>query len=64
MAEGPNEKEMLVGHESQGRRWRLKPERRGEGTESSGPMNRPENPASANQLMGEVCERENLKAAL
>src|SRR5215831_8936703 len=36
---------------------------RGE-TESSGAMNGAENPASTNRLMEEVCERENLKAAL
>src|SRR5271169_2582218 len=36
----------------------------GEGTESSGAMNGTENPASTNRLMEEVCERENLKAAL
>src|SRR6202163_1305292 len=35
-----------------------------EGTESSGVMNGTENPASTNRLMEEVCERENLKAAL
>src|SRR6266498_5167582 len=35
-----------------------------EGTESSGAMNGPENPASTNRLMEAVCERENLKAAL
>lgn len=35
-----------------------------EGTESSGAMNGPESPASTNRLMEEVCERENLKAAL
>src|SRR5450755_4551603 len=35
-----------------------------EGTESSGAMNGTENPASTNRLMEEVCERENLKAAL
>src|ERR1700687_2877853 len=35
-----------------------------EETESSGAMNGTENPASANRLMEEVCERENLKAAL
>ena len=37
---------------------------RGEETEPSGAMNGPENPASTNRLMEEVCERENLKAAL
>src|SRR3989449_4444024 len=35
-----------------------------EGTESSGAMNGTENPVSTNRLMEEVCERENLKAAL
>src|ERR1022692_2057629 len=35
-----------------------------EGTESPGAMNLTENPASTNRLMEEVCERENLKAAL
>src|SRR5664279_4721343 len=35
-----------------------------EGTESSGAMNGTEHPASTNRLMEEVCERENLKAAL
>src|ERR1700693_350756 len=35
-----------------------------EGTEPSGAMNGTENPASTNRLMEEVCERENLKAAL
>src|ERR1700720_4449374 len=35
-----------------------------EGTESSGAMNGTENPASTSRLMEEVCERENLKAAL
>ena len=35
-----------------------------EGTESSGAMNGTENPASTNRLMEEVCERENLTAAL
>ncbi|MGH9158768.1 MAG: group II intron reverse transcriptase/maturase [Vicinamibacteraceae bacterium] len=35
-----------------------------EGTESSGARNGPENPVSTNRLMEEVCERENLKAAL
>src|ERR1017187_10709826 len=35
-----------------------------EGTESAGVMNGTENPASTNRLMEEVCERENLKAAL
>jgi RNA-directed DNA polymerase len=35
-----------------------------EETESSGATNGPENPASTNRLMEEVCERENLKAAL
>src|SRR6195256_2267710 len=35
-----------------------------EGTESAGAMNGTENPASTNRLMGGVCERENLKAAL
>jgi RNA-directed DNA polymerase len=34
-----------------------------EGTEPSGATNGTENPASANRLMEEVCERENLKAA-
>src|SRR5439155_16637083 len=35
-----------------------------EGTESSGAMSGTENPASTNRLMEEVCERENLKAAM
>ena len=35
-----------------------------EETESSGAMNGIENPASANRLMEEVCERENLKEAV
>jgi RNA-directed DNA polymerase len=35
-----------------------------EGPESSRAMNGTENPASTNRLMEEVCERENLKAAL
>jgi RNA-directed DNA polymerase len=35
-----------------------------EGTESSGATNGTENPASTKRLMEEVCERENLKAAL
>ena len=35
-----------------------------EETESAGTMNGTENPASTNRLMEEVCERENLKAAL
>src|ERR1700740_2811131 len=35
-----------------------------EETESSGAMSGPESPASTNRLMEEVCERENLKAAL
>jgi len=35
-----------------------------EGTESSGATNGTESPASTNRLMEEVCERENLKAAL
>src|SRR2546422_9190014 len=35
-----------------------------EGTESSGATNGTENPASTNRLMEEVCERENLRAAL
>jgi RNA-directed DNA polymerase len=35
-----------------------------EGTESSGVMNGTENPASTKRLMEEVCERENLKAAM
>src|SRR5438045_2772035 len=39
-------------------------EARTEGTEASGAMHRTEHPASANRLMEEVCERENLKAAL
>jgi len=34
------------------------------GTESSGATSGPENPASTNRLMEEVCERENLKEAL
>ena len=35
-----------------------------EETESSGVTNGPESPARTNRLMEEVCERENLKAAL
>src|SRR5260370_18770617 len=35
-----------------------------EETESSGAMSGTENPASTNRLMEEVCERENLKAAM
>jgi RNA-directed DNA polymerase len=35
-----------------------------EGTESTGATSGPESPASTNRLMEEVCERENLKAAL
>ena len=35
-----------------------------EETESSGARNGTENPASTNRLMEEVCERENLKAAM
>ena len=35
-----------------------------EETESSGATNGTERPANANRLMEEVCERENLKAAL
>src|SRR5713101_1836650 len=35
-----------------------------EETESSGAMNGTENPAGTNRLMEEVCERENLKAAM
>jgi RNA-directed DNA polymerase len=35
-----------------------------EGTESSGVMNGPENPASTNRLMEEVCERQNRREAL
>jgi RNA-directed DNA polymerase len=35
-----------------------------EGTESSGATNGTESPDSTNRLMEEVCERENLKAAL
>ena len=35
-----------------------------EETESPRVTNGPENPASTNRLMEEVCERENLKAAL
>jgi RNA-directed DNA polymerase len=35
-----------------------------EETESSGTANGPENPANTNRMMEEVCERENLKAAL
>ena len=35
-----------------------------EGTESSGAMNGTENPARTNRWMEEVCERENLKAAM
>ena len=35
-----------------------------EETESSRVTNGPENPANTNRLMEEVCERENLKAAL
>src|SRR6516162_6230856 len=37
---------------------------RREETESSGATSGPESPASTNRLMEEVCERENLKAAL
>ena len=36
----------------------------GEETEASGAIHGPESPASTNRLMEEVCERENLKAAL
>src|SRR2546429_5094973 len=36
----------------------------GEETESPRATNEPENPASTNRLMEEVCERENLKEAL
>jgi hypothetical protein len=36
----------------------------GEETESSGATSGTERPASTNRLMEEVCERENLKAAL
>ena len=36
----------------------------GEETESAGVTNGPERPANTNRLMEEVCERENLKAAL
>src|SRR5215471_10881904 len=36
----------------------------GEATESFSARHTPENPASTNQLMEEVCERENLKRAL
>ena len=39
-------------------------EARREETESPGAMNGTERPASTNRLMEEVCERENLKAAL
>jgi RNA-directed DNA polymerase len=39
-------------------------EARREETEPFGAMNGTENPASTNRLMEEVCERENLKAAL
>src|SRR5258707_6644606 len=35
-----------------------------EGTEPSGAISGTENPASTNRLMEEVCERENLKAAM
>jgi RNA-directed DNA polymerase len=35
-----------------------------EGTDSPGATSGPESPASTNRLMEEVCERENLKAAL
>ena len=35
-----------------------------EGTESSGATSGPESPARTDRLMEEVCERENLKAAL
>ena len=35
-----------------------------EGTEPSGATSGTENPASTNRLIEEVCERENLKAAL
>jgi len=37
---------------------------RREETESSGVTNGPESPANTNRLMEEVCERENLKAAM
>ena len=37
---------------------------RREATESRSTMHTPESPASTNQLMEEVCERENLKQAL
>jgi RNA-directed DNA polymerase len=36
----------------------------GEATESFSARHAPENPASTNQLMEEVCERENLKREL
>ena len=39
-------------------------EARREETESLSTLNNPESPASTNRLMEEVCERENLKAAL
>src|SRR5215472_17789065 len=37
---------------------------RGEATESLSTVHTPESPASTNQLMEEICERENLKQAL
>ena len=37
---------------------------RGEATESLPTMHATESPASTNQLMEEICERENLKQAL
>jgi RNA-directed DNA polymerase len=40
------------------------PEAGREEPESSGAMNGTENPASTNRLMEDVCERENLRAAL
>ena len=78
MAEGPNEKERPVGHESQDDKqqniqieldfsFALTGEAREagrEGTESSGVTNGPESPARTDRLMEEVCERENLKEAL
>src|SRR5215469_5081789 len=78
MAEGPNEKERPVGHESPRRQAAeqqleldsssvLTGETREAGrkeTESSGTTNETENPASTNRLMEEVCERDNLKEAL
>ena len=78
MIEGPNEKERLVGHESQGDKQQniqmqldcssaLTGEARKAGreeTESSRATSGSESPARTNRLMEEVCERENLKEAL